>query len=462
MSSNTNTAEKPDVAALMLKIRETVREELKEHGAQNLKFNPVVQQDDVPSVPVLYSEELNYLNAHWHDWYSPQQINSHRKFFGKLVVKIKRFITNTLWNSFLRDYVERERQFQMNLIRFLNSTARYIDARDKELFWQLVQKVDNDSRGSHERTDLLIGEVDGTLRGIEKELATRIAQLHSLVDQQRAQAQSLRGEVAQIDDVARGLERTVSMLAKGASAPAAPVASASIPVRTVDYLLLENRFRGSEELIRERMSFYRDVLRAAPTGQVLDIGCGRGELLELLRADGRPARGIDLDSAMVVRSREKGLEVEHAEARAFLAGQPERSFSAILASQVVEHLKQEELENLVELAKSRLAPGGMLILETINPQSIVALASNFFRDPTHVWPVHPETLRFVLEMKGIRTVEIKMLAPYPPEAMLQPVHIADHVPAGWKGTLEQINANIARLNSLMFGHQDYCVVGYVE
>jgi O-antigen chain-terminating methyltransferase len=101
------------------------------------------------------------------------------------------------------------------------------------------------------------------------------------------------------------------------------------------------------------------------------------------------------------------------------------------------------------------------VLETINPQSVTALARNFFRDPTHIWPLHPDTLRFMMEMSGIRTNTILLKSPYPAEATLQPVEISPYLPARWRSTLEGMNDNIFRLNELLFGHQDYAIVGVI-
>ena len=122
-------------------------------------------------------------------------------------------------------------------------------------------------------------------------------------------------------------------------------------------------------------------------------------------------------------------------------------------------MKKEQLETLIRLAVRKVRPGGKIVLETINPQSIVALSSNFFRDPTHVWPTHPDTLRYIFELSGVAETEVHYLAPFPPSAMLQPIEITPYLPAHWKLALEALNDNVTRLNGLLFGHQDYCVVG---
>ena len=101
-------------------------------------------------------------------------------------------------------------------------------------------------------------------------------------------------------------------------------------------------------------------------------------------------------------------------------------------------------------------------METINPQSVTALARNFFRDPTHIWPLHPDTVQFALEMIGFKVVDIMMRSPYPADAMLQPIELSAHLPARWLTGLQLMNDNVQRLNDLLFGHQDYCIIATVD
>jgi O-antigen chain-terminating methyltransferase len=134
----------------------------------------------------------------------------------------------------------------------------------------------------------------------------------------------------------------------------------------------------------------------------------------------------------------------------------------VFAVQVVEHLTRDELAELFKLVAVKVKPGGHAAFETINPQSYTALARNFFRDPTHVWPLHPDTLSFVMEMQGLKTEKVLYRSPYPAEAMLQPLELSPYLPGRWHILLQQINDNVKRLNDLLFGHQDYCIVALIE
>jgi len=155
------------------------------------------------------------------------------------------------------------------------------------------------------------------------------------------------------------------------------------------YVSFENMFRGPEELIKKRQRPYLEVLRKHRP--VLDLGCGRGEMLDLLREKGIEAVGVDSDPGMIARSAAKGHKVVQEDAVRYLAAQRDRSVGAIFSAQVIEHLPYETLLELLRLGRSKLKPGGVLIMETVNPHSHRALRT-FWVDPTHNKPIFPEVL----------------------------------------------------------------------
>ena len=231
---------------------------------------------------------------------------------------------------------------------------------------------------------------------------------------------------------------------------AAQPAAAAVP----DYFAFEARMRGSRADIRERQRRYvADFVEAAP---VLDVGCGRGEFLSLLRDAGIAATGVDSDRDMVEICRAEDLAVEHEDALAYLARLEDGSLGGIFAAQVVEHLPPGPLLRFLELASAKLRPGGVLVAETMNPLSFVAL-KNYFADLTHAQPLVPETLVMLARQAGFRSTELRFLNPPPDEERLRPVALpADPAFDEARVALE---ANVARLNEIVFGPQDYALVG---
>jgi SAM-dependent methyltransferase len=170
------------------------------------------------------------------------------------------------------------------------------------------------------------------------------------------------------------------------------------------YRGFEDLFRGSEEMIRDRQRPYLDLVSGREP--VLDAGCGRGEFLDLLAERGIAARGVDLDPTMVERCRQKGHEnVEQGDLVAYLERTDPDSMGAIFSAQVIEHLPLSDLQRLLELALSRLRPGGLLIAETVNPHSAAALKA-FWVDPTHQHPLFPETMLSLCALTGFASGDV--------------------------------------------------------
>lgn len=163
------------------------------------------------------------------------------------------------------------------------------------------------------------------------------------------------------------------------------------------YLRYEDFFRGSEDLIRGRQLRYLPFLEGH--GPVLDVGCGRGEMLELLRERGIDAEGIDLDAAMVERCRAKGLVATQADAAEHLENVQPASLGAVFAAQLIEHLPYPVLLRFLRAARTALRPGGRLIVETVNPHAPQGL-KHFWLDPTHRHPLFPEAVIALCRLTG--------------------------------------------------------------
>jgi SAM-dependent methyltransferase len=195
------------------------------------------------------------------------------------------------------------------------------------------------------------------------------------------------------------------------------------------YRVFEDRYRGSRELILGRLKFYFDFLKPLQAvfknAAAVDLGCGRGEFLEVLLAAGFKAKGVDLDPGMLQACSELKLPAERGDAHAFLAKLPEQSQVVVSAFHLAEHMPFEQLQTLVAEAYRVLKPGGILILETPNPENITVATANFYLDPTHQRPLPPLLLSFVGEYAGFERVKIVRLQEAPTLKEKQNVDLAD-------------------------------------
>ena len=201
----------------------------------------------------------------------------------------------------------------------------------------------------------------------------------------------------------------------------------------------------------------------AGQSDVLDIGCGRGEFLELLKQDGVSARGLDLNPEMVEVCRARGLDATNADARDYLRGLPDGSLGGIIALQVIEHLEPAYLAEMLALAYDKLRPGARLILETINPACWVAFFESFIRDLTHQKPIHPETLQFLLQANGFSNVEIVFRSPIAEGGKLRrvtprPEHYGDTAQDALTELVSSFNSNVDQLNGRLFSYQDFAAI----
>ncbi len=176
-----------------------------------------------------------------------------------------------------------------------------------------------------------------------------------------------------------------------------------------DYGRFAERFRGTEEYVKAGQEYYLAYFRDCRN--VVDIGCGRGEFLEMMRDAGIPAKGIDLSEESVATCRHKTLDAEVADLFVYLENLPEASLDGIFCAQVVEHLAPERLPDAIRLCASRLQRNGVLAIETPNPECLAIFATHFYLDPTHQRPVPHQLLAFYLEEFGVGGIEVRKLSP---------------------------------------------------
>lgn len=359
-------------------------------------------------------------------------VRSHRGLLGRLLVGWKRLFRpvvqvpqNDLW--------DRQRTFNLILLEHLSRVAPRLDSLS-------------------DRTTRVEGIVQEGLDEVMRHDDALYARVDAKLDRYRAEARtllgSLRGALARSEAGAGAGE------AAGAGRTEHDAAALARAAEEASYVEFERRFRGTEEEIAERLAVYLPHL--ASGGPLLDLGCGRGEALRVFAAAGIEVRGVDASAEMAARCREQGFAVEHGDGLAHLAAQPSGSLGAVVSFHVVEHLPPRAVERLLALAFAALRPGGVLVIETPNPLSLVVAARNFWLDPTHLRPVHPETVVQLARQLGF-VAEVLELRPFPERERLPEIRLAE-VADELRPLADQVNRLRDRLDDLLFGSQDYALI----
>jgi len=351
-----------------------------------------------------------------------------------------------LWSA-LAPLRERQQQFNSVLVQLLNAyldDAGHVHARLRNLAAALVRYLQRvlpvmDARDrmatalATTRSELVLEAFDRRQESLARRLSGLLA---------------LRDRVETLSEQQQAVQHALKAAPPTATAAAAAVEASD----SAAYSAFENRFRGDREEIRERMRSYLPLFAAlAP---VVDLGCGRGEFLELLREAGVAARGVEASARAVQECRDRGLEVVQGDLLQFMRQQHDAALGGVFAAQVAEHLPPPVLTDLLGQAHRTLRSGGLLVLETVNPRSLVGFLEVFNRDLTHERPLHPDTLSFLAAAAGFSDVRVELRSPVDPAARLQPVPAAG-LPAA---TTAVINENVERLNAMLYGPQEYALL----
>jgi SAM-dependent methyltransferase len=330
--------------------------------------------------------------------------------------------------------------------RLLNLVRTRLLRRQETFNSAMVQYINESVRP----LELAIDDV----RRFQEALAARERRMEALIDAINTEHAEIRTSLGVLQQASHNLGSVVSGLSRTDETSAHVTNTPSSTVETLShkYVGFEDAFRGSSEDIQRRLRDYIPIFAGA--SDVLDIGCGRGEFLALLREGGVTARGIDLNDAMVAVCREKGFEATKADALSCLRGVPAGSLGGLFAAQVVEHLEPAYLTRLLEAAFDALRPGAPIVLETINPACWFAFFESYIRDITHVRPLHPDTLKFLLIASGFQQIEIRYSAPYPEHEKLEPLPRS----AALGDSVDTLNANVEKINRLLFTYLDYAAI----
>ncbi len=416
----------------------------------------------LPPAPPEYDEQqIPALNETWNILPAPPAgAGITRRLTGFVWRTVAAFFERQLtFNSRLVDHLNRNvrthRDVHRSTTAVIGALREHIDrqAAVEAALVQVLQRitpfVDTKSRADAQTLNAAVSAMGDTLDKRWESMAVRERNLRTAVGVAQQAALTVKRE----------LERSLQSLPPGAAAPPGippPAESFTSRLDAYKYVGFEDRFRGSRDAIRAGQESYLPLFEGRTA--ILDVGCGRGEFLDLLASRGVVGRGIDTNPEMVEVCQARGLNVVGADAVGYLSTLEDGSLGGIFSAQVVEHLQPSYLLRFLELAFHKLAPGGLLLLETLNPACWVAFFDSYIRDITHVWPLHPDTLKYLVTASGFPDVEVQFRAPVADEHKLQPLT----PDASWDPRLLEavhtFNANMDKLNVRIFSFLDYAVV----
>lgn len=366
-----------------------------------------------------------------------------------------RALTSTI--EVIREELERLIQFEHRLILYAQQLTPYVDTKDRDV-------------------TRLVVEVSSSIGAVSEEFSKRWESNFARERRYEQRVEDLRASFGVVHQVTQTLKRELGQLQEAGLAASTSNVDVTVPhhrrstpdgldqaLDSYKYVLFENEYRGSTDDIRERLAAYLQHFDGAT--DVLDVGCGRGEFLDLLRERGVTARGIDTNHEMVQVCHGRGLSADLGDALTYLGGLPDASLGGLFSAQVVEHLEPGYLLQLLDTAFLKLRPGATLILETINAASWSAFFSSYIRDITHIRPLHPDTLRYFVTASGFQHVRVEYRSPLPVTIKLEPLPAPDDGASssdalpGLVTLVHTFNNNVEKLNRLLFADQDFAVIG---
>lgn len=319
---------------------------------------------------------------------------------------------------------------------------------------EIMKRLEN-LQSRFDTVEIKSSDCTGTVSALRNDLESigvNLRNNNSAIDRLSADSEFLKLKISGMEKNLRSNASTVTSAPQIEQAQTVPQNAVNAPqesdYESIDYFDFENHFRGSIESIKKAQEFYLPYFKNSK--KVIDIGCGRGEFLSLMKDNGIDACGVDIYEPYVDYCNMKGLSAVCGDGSEFLSKQDE--VDGIFVGQVVEHLKTHEIIRLCNTAYEKLSEGGIIVIETPNPTSLAIYTNAFYIDPSHIKPVHPLTMRYYLEKAGFRKIDIIFTENSRPQFEIPELKIS-----GGEDT-EEFNKAMKKVSELLYGSQDYAVI----
>lgn len=394
-------------------------------------------------------KDWDYVKSNWDIQNNNYSISSHRRILGRVLVKGRELVHGEV-RRYVDPMVWKQKEFNASIVRILNDIAVRLGGISAQIDGKIAQsqstifaQVDDKIVQSQ---STISAQVDDKIVQSESKISSDIGEhvLHvvSAMNKDIENRAWLAGILE--DRITKGKESRYDERAATQNGG-------------LNYFVFEELFRGSRDDTKGKQSKFVKYFEGCRN--VLDIGCGRGEFLELLVEHGISGRGIDIDEDMVRFCKSRDLKAEKLDAIDYLSQLEDKSLDGIFIDQVVEHLDPDYLIRMISLCYTKMLFGGYIVIETVNPLSLVSFA-NFYMDMSHKRPIHPETLKFLIRAAGFREAVAQFYEPVGEDRRLRPIDVkALGEEEEERRAADLINRNTEVLNNIIFGPQDYAVIG---
>jgi 2-polyprenyl-3-methyl-5-hydroxy-6-metoxy-1,4-benzoquinol methylase len=496
-----------DVKVIMGKIQETIRRrqlinELPPDPDAVPDISCDAEYDSFPEDRL--RDELYFINANWNIHNNSYFISSHHPLLGTLLIKGRKLVNEEV-RRYVDPVISKQTDFNANNIKILNNLDKIITNLENK-FDEQKYASDQVLNDIHTETCNLKNDLETLTHNFElkldrfsqdlkaeasADLETRMHELELKLDRfsQDLKAEASADLETRMHELGTRIfeervdERLNYVLSKIDNDIQNKVGLANILhqhitenitknvaktllnsslgpekdlITSSNYFIFEENFRGSRNKIKEMQALFLSYFDKCTN--ILDIGCGRGEFLELLQENCINGIGVDIDEDMVSYCHSRQLNVVHMDALSYLQTVEDKSLDGIFIDQFVEHVEPQYLMHMLALCYQKLKFGYYIIIETVNPLSLVSFI-NFYIDMSHKKPVHPLTLQFLLRSTGFRDLETRYLSLINDDSKLKKYPIFE----GENGKEETIykinNYNVDMLNHLLWGPMDYAVIG---
>jgi 2-polyprenyl-3-methyl-5-hydroxy-6-metoxy-1,4-benzoquinol methylase len=404
-------------------IMDQIRQQARSKG-KNKIFNPSPLEtgDQSKGVPLMTQDEFRYKsNESWNIGNRP--FTSHRPVIGRFIVLYKKILYKLIKIP-LCNVLEDQRTFNLYVTQTINAiNIQQLLERTDFLFTQLDKKIETVAVKSQATItkQQLFDETLINISNLLQEEQTRITQLDD----------SVKPLLTKLKEDREGLDSHT-------------------------YNLFNAKFRDTIETVKKRQTIYLDYFTQRKN--VVDLGCGRGEFLDLLREHHIPAVGVDINQEMIEAASKRGLNVHTTNLLDFLDKSPDDFFDGIFSAQVIEHLTLSDTKRMLGLIHQKLQPDTYVVIETLNPLSYYSYSRNFLLDLTHQRAFHPQAIKFLMECNGFRDIEIKFTSVVPSDEMMEGIAIPQELKPDQTEAWKKVNISMNRLNELFFGWQEYAII----